>query len=182
MKLLGSILFAAAVKAEGMMEMPSHDSMMPEAEDLTALDDLATETTAEPATTHHHMEMMTHPEHEDMMTHGEMEDHHEDHHEDHEEEHHEEEHHEDEEHHEEHEEEHHDIPVAPCNSCGCNAAEMAQWKEAMMAWRYDHNGKSDIKAKFNACKKQSATFLYVLYHRVSMCTLYALHVPCIPCI
>ena len=141
MKLLGSILVAAAVKAEGMMEMPSHDSMMPEAEDLAALDDLATETTAEPATTHHHMEMMTHPEHEDMMTHGEMEDHHEDHHEDHEEEHHEEEHHEDEEHHEEHEEEHHDIPVAPCNSCGCNAAEMAQWKEAMMAWRYDHAGK-----------------------------------------
>ena len=142
MKLLGSILFAAAVKAEGMMEMPSHD---------------ATETTAEPATTHHHMEMMTHPEHEDMMTHGEMEDHHEDHHEDHEEEHHEEEHH------EEHEEEHHDIPVAPCNSCGCNAAEMAQWKEAMMAWRYDHNGKSYIKTRLNACKRKR--------FYVSICTL-----------
>ena len=135
-------MFAAAVKAEGDMGM-----MMPMDEAMNELEEIAVETTADPATTHHHMEMMTHAEH-DMMTHGDMEDHHEDH----EEEHHEEEHHEEhedeheEEHHEEHEEEHHEEHHAPCNSCGCNAAEMAQWKESMMAWKYDHAGKSDIIA------------------------------------
>lgn len=129
MKLLGSLLFAAAVKAEGMMEpMGDHGAMDGHGDmgehDMDALEELVEEaTTAEPhatmeATTAHHMEHMTYPD-----------DYHEEHHEEHEKEHHE----------EEHEDEHHDVHVPACNSCGCNAAEMAQWKESMAAWKHDHN-------------------------------------------
>lgn len=145
MKLLGSLLFASAVKAEGdmggMMPMGDHGSMdmgdhgsMDMGGDMEDLEDLVVETTAAPtsmpmeSTTGHHMHMMTH---------AEMEDHHEVYHE--------EEYHE-EEHHEEHKEEHYEEPhyEKPCNSCGCNAEEMAQWKASMMVWKADHQGKSDF--------------------------------------
>ena len=147
MKLLGSLLFSAAVKAEGPMpgmDMPemdhgnmgNHDDMGMAMEDL---EELVVETTAMPtmeSTTGHHMDMMTHP---DMDHHEIVYDddsyHHEDHHEEHKEEHH---------------EEHH---VKPCNSCGCNAEEMAQWKESMMVWKADHHGESDFlisRVRFNS--------------------------------
>ena len=142
MKLLASLLFSAAVKAEG--DMPAmdhsnmdHSNMGDMGMDMEALDAIAVETTAMPTmedTTGHHMDMMTHPdmEHHD-MDHDDME-HHDDDDSYYEEDHHEE-------HKEEHHEEHH---AKPCNSCGCNAEEMAQWKESMMVWKADHHGKSDF--------------------------------------
>ena len=109
MKLLGSLLFASAVKAEGMMMMPE------DTPDVAEFEDFFVETTAAPTsmpmehTTGHHMEMMTHAEMD---------------------------------YHEEHHEEHHEEPhVKPCNSCGCNAKEMDQWKESMMIWKADYHGK-----------------------------------------
>ena len=149
MKLLGSLLFAAAVKADGHPEheMGGHEMGGHEmgGSDMEALEDLVVETTAAPTSlpmehsTGHHMEMMTHA----------MENH-EVHHEEHHEESHKEEYGEpeinyEEEHHEEHHEEPH---VKPCNSCGCNAEEMAQWKESMMVWKADHHGKSDFSVFF----------------------------------
>ena len=100
MKLLGSLLFASAVKADGMMPMGD----MP---DVAALEDLVVETTASPTsmpmehTTGYHMEMMTHAERE-----------------------------------------HHEEPHGkPWNSCGCNAEEIAEWKDSMMIWKADYHGK-----------------------------------------
>jgi len=137
-------LFAAAVHAEGDMgppgEMGGHGEMdgghgdmemAPPGEmgghgDMEMAPPGEAETTADPmstmameSTTDHHMMLMTHPEM------GHEESHYEPHHE---EPHHEEPH---------HEKPHHEMPK-PCNSCGCNAEEMAQWKDSMMVWKHDH--------------------------------------------
>ena len=101
MKLLGSLLFASAVKADGMMMRPE-DTL-----EVAELEDLVVETTASPTsmpmehTTGYHMEMMTHAERE-----------------------------------------HHEEPHGkPWNSCGCNAEEIAEWKDSMMIWKADYHGK-----------------------------------------
>ena len=133
MKLLGSLLLSSAVMADGDMgmSMGDHSDMGMGGHsdmdmDMNGLEEIAVDPTDPPTTAPHttyHPEYTTH--HDENMTHYEEYDH-EDHHEDH--------------HEEEHEKEPTHAPPMPCNNCGCNAAEMAEWKHSMMAWRKDHQG------------------------------------------
>ena len=131
MKLLGSLLFASAVKADGMM--------MPEdTPDVAEFEDLFVETTATPTSmpmehsTGNHMEIMTHAERK-----------------------------------------HHEEPQGkPCNSCGCNGEEMAQWKESMMIWKADYQGKcmcNEVKGLNESY--MTANHFYYMNVKASTCSL-----------